>query len=126
MKLIIAGGRYFADDLLMTVKLQEHIFANGKPKEIVSGGNKTWLQDQKRYIGADYFGELWARYEAIPIRVFMPNWDMHGKAAGPIRNKEMAAYADFAVIFWDGKSKGSKIMIDEMRRLNKPFTVISY
>lgn len=36
-----------------------------------------------------------------------PDWSL-GKGAGHKRNTQMAEYADGAIIFWDGKSKGSK------------------
>ena len=35
----------------------------------------------------------------------------NGKSAGPIRNEKMAEYSDNLVIFWGGKSIGSKSMI---------------
>ena len=115
MKLIIAGGRDF-DDLH---KLHEVIAAefNIKDiKEVISGGAD----------GADLLGELWAETHQIPIRIFQADWKKHGKAAGPIRNAEMAIYADEAVVFWDGESRGSKNMIENMKKLNKSVTVSLY
>ena len=38
----------------------------------------------------------------------------------------MAKYADKAIIFWDGKSVGSKDMIDRMEKLGKEVRVIYY
>lgn len=69
---------------------------------IVSGGA----------IGADRLGEMYAKECDYNLKIFKANWDEHGKAAGPIRNKEMAEYSDMLIAFWDGKSKGTKNMID--------------
>jgi len=39
--------------------------------------------------GADAAAEQWARSSEIPILRFPADWRRHGKAAGPIRNREM-------------------------------------
>lgn len=54
------------------------------------------------------------------ITAFPADWNRYGKRAGPIRNREMAKYADRLILIWDGKSLGSKNMKDEMIKLNKP------
>jgi hypothetical protein len=46
-----------------------------------------------------------------PVRKFPAAWDLHGKSAGPIRNREMANYADALIAIWDGESRGTKNMI---------------
>ena len=51
---------------------------------------------------------------------FLADWDSHGKAAGPIRNRQMAEYADELLLIWDGKSRGSASMRNEMLKLHKP------
>ena len=119
MKLIIAGSRSISNqeawlNLCKTcVKLKFH---GDEPErsatvtEVVSGGCR----------GVDRLGEDWAVKEHIPIKVFPANWGKHGRAAGPIRNKQMAEYADALLLFWDGKSKGSASMKREMESLNKP------
>ena len=38
----------------------------------------------------------------------------------------MGEYADAAIIFWDGKSKGTAHMIKTMKRLKKPYYVFDY
>lgn len=43
---------------------------------------------------------------------FPADWDTHKRAAGMIRNSEMAKYADALILFWDGKSPGSKNMLE--------------
>ena len=93
MKVICAGGRYYANfDLIYTYMSNLHECFGFT--ELVSGGCPT---------GVDYFGELWAKERGVPTKVFPANWDEHGKSAGPIRNWDMATYADMCVLFPGGK-----------------------
>lgn len=64
--------------------------------------------------GPDTVGAQWAvdQEPPIPVKEFPANWNTHGKKAGYLRNKEMADYADALLAIWDGKSKGTKHMID--------------
>lgn len=66
--------------------------------------------------GVDNLGEEWANKNNIPIHRFPANWDKYGKSAGIIRNKEMAKFADAAIIIYDGKSKGSINMINNAKK----------
>lgn len=99
MKLIIAGGRDFSDYRCLKESV---IGLNINISEIVSGNAK----------GADALGEQFALENNIPVKSFPADWGKNGRSAGPIRNKEMADYADILVAFWDGKSKGTKSMIE--------------
>lgn len=47
-----------------------------------------------------------------PTTPFPADWKTHGKAAGPIRNRKMAENADALIAIWDGKSRGTKNMIE--------------
>jgi len=62
--------------------------------------------------GVDGMGERWAIENNISINRFIPNWDKFGKSAGYIRNARMAEEAEALLALWDGKSKGTKHMID--------------
>ncbi len=95
-----------------TVKeIAEIVYAHRIPiTEIVSGDAH----------GVDTSGENYADAADLPVKFFYPDWDTHGKAAGPIRNRRMAEYADALLLIWDGKSKGSASMKAEMTKLNKP------
>lgn len=99
LKVIIAGSRTIEDYSLVCRAIEKSGF---QVKEVVSGTAR----------GVDRLGEKWAAFNKIPVKSFPADWDKHGKAAGPIRNRQMAEYADALVCLWDGKSKGSKHMID--------------
>jgi hypothetical protein len=115
MKVIIAGGREFMNYGLLKTKC-DYLLKNKTEVEIVSGKAK----------GADSLGELYAKENNYPIHEFPANWNMHGNAAGPIRNQEMGNFADVLIAFWNGESKGTKHMIDYMRFLNKPVKIVYY
>jgi hypothetical protein len=90
------------------------VFDSAKPDEIVSGGAR----------GVDTFGEIYARDNCIKVKVFPADWNTHGKKAGYLRNVQMAEYADALLAIWDGESKGTKHMIDTMKRMNKQVYVV--
>lgn len=52
--------------------------------------------------------------------------DKHGKMAGPIRNLEMAKYADGLIAFWDGKSRGTRDMITKAKKERLFLRVVDY
>ena len=54
------------------------------------------------------------------VHEFPADWKKHGKAAGPVRNKEMAKFADALLLIWDGKSSGSRNIKIQMLKLDKP------
>jgi ABC-type enterochelin transport system substrate-binding protein len=115
MKIIIAGGRNFND----YNKLREscdNILVNQKDVEIVSG----------TAAGADTLGERYAQEKGYEVKKFPAQWDLYGKSAGYKRNQQMAEYADGLIAFWDGKSKGTKHMIDIATNKGLKVRVIRY
>jgi hypothetical protein len=110
-KVIIAGSRSFRDyDRLK--KVVDFTLFDKADIEIVSGCQVTKDKDTGELYGADYLGEKYAVEKGYSIKKFHPEWKKYGKAAGPIRNEEMAKYADGCICFWDGKSAGTKNMIE--------------
>jgi hypothetical protein len=61
--------------------------------------------------GADRLGERIAEDYDLKLIRMPADWNTHGKAAGYVRNKDMAEIATHALIFWDGESRGTKHMI---------------
>jgi hypothetical protein len=60
----------------------------------------------------------------ILVKKFPADWDRYGKSAGPVRNGQMARYAQRLIAFWDGKSTGTKNMIDQAKANGLSVTVI--
>ena len=100
MTTIIAGGRDY--------RLTDEDFRwldTLKITEVVTGG--------ARGVDTGGFNYGWSR--GIPVKTFLPDWKTYGKAAGPIRNAQMAAYAKQCVLFPGGR--GTASMEAEARKL---------
>ena len=109
-RIIIAGSRKFKNYKLMAETLDKigiHFMSTVHPIEIISGHAS----------GADKLGERFAKYYGYPLKIFPADWVKYGKAAGPIRNEEMAKYAaagdrGILVAFPIGESRGTRNMIE--------------
>ena len=73
--------------------------------------------------GSDAIGERYARQNGFKVEKYPANWNKYGRSAGPIRNKQMAEVCDYVICFWDGKSRGTKSMIEFARECNKPVKI---
>ena len=118
MKLIIAGGRDFADAVLLCDELNKLV------DEDIIDDSVELICGMAR--GADMLGYHAFKSQGLPIHQFRPDWEGLGKRAGFVRNADMGNAADYALIFWDGKSRGTKHMIDFMVRAGKPHRVVRY
>lgn len=117
-RVIISGGRDFKNyDLLKTQCLR--LLANKLQDSnviVFSGGAE----------GADELAIQFAKEMKLPYRVFDADWDGLGKKAGMVRNQEMLLYADACIAFWDGKSEGTKNMIDITKMSGKIIKTVGY
>jgi hypothetical protein len=102
MRVIIAGGRDFDDYEYACEELDYFFNLLATVPMVVSGGAR----------GADRIGEKYAIDNEMKMRQFPAEWDKYGKSAGYRRNVDMANFSEALVAFWDGKSKGTKHMID--------------
>ena len=99
MKVIIAGSRTITNEQAIFTAIKESGF---EITEVVSGGAA----------GVDKFGEKYANRYDIPLKIFPADWEKKKASAGIIRNAEMAKYAEALIAVWDGKSRGTKNMIE--------------
>lgn len=116
IKVIVAGSRTFTDYELLKAELNMLIVPGfNREVEIVSGCCK----------GADTLGEQYAKEYGFKIKKYPADWDTYGKKAAYIRNNQMAKYATHCICFWDGKSKGTKMMIDLANANNLKIAIIN-
>jgi len=104
MKVIVAGMRDFTDEAVVKEAIANSGF---EITEHVNGGAA----------GVDAIALNWAVENKIPVKIFPADWKQYGLAAGPIRNRQMAEYAEALVAVWDGESKGTKNMIETATKL---------
>lgn len=97
-RVIIAGGK----DIVSYQTVCDAVGGSGfYIDRILSGGAAGVDTNAKRY----------AMEHLIPFTEYPAQWDKFGRAAGPIRNTEMALHADALIAIWDGESKGTGSMI---------------
>lgn len=114
MKIIIAGGRDFENYAYLKEKCDSLIKSDSVT--IVSGAAS----------GADSLGVRYAEEKKLKVDLFPANWKEFGKRAGVLRNEAMANYADVLIAFWDGKSRGTRHMIDAAHERGMPTYVFMY
>lgn len=86
------------------------------PKEttvIISGGAR----------GIDRKAREFAQKHNILIYEILPEYDLYGRAAPLKRNDVIIRYSDMVIAFWDGKSRGTKYVIEKCKEKGKPIRV---
>jgi hypothetical protein len=81
--------------------------------QIISGGAK----------GVDACARDWALAHGVPLREFLPQYEVYGRAAPLRRNLTIIRHADLVLAFWDGQSRGTKYVIENCKRLGVPCRV---
>lgn len=109
MKIAIVGSR------TLTIRNLEEYLPEGTT-EIISGGAN----------GIDKCAKEYAQNNNIKYREFLPKYKSYGRYAPLKRNLEIINNADYVLAFWDGKSRGTKFVIDNCKKLNKPIRVLIY
>ena len=81
--------------------------------EIVSGGAR----------GVDTSAKEYALAHGIKLTEFLPEYGKYGRGAPLRRNITIIEYADLVLAFWDGKSRGTKYVIDNCKKRGVPVKV---
>lgn len=106
MKVAVIGSRN-----IHIIDLKKYL--PGGTNEIISGGAK----------GVDLCAKFYAKQNNIPYTEYLPEYQKYGKAAPLRRNDKIVDAADLVLAFWDGKSKGTKYVIDKCNKIGKPIVV---
>ena len=117
-KVIIARDRHFNDYELLKEKCNYYLQRKlQESRVVIISGHAT---------GADALGERYAQERGLSLDAHPADWNKHGRAAGPIRNAEMAEAADTLIAFWNGASRGTKNIIDTAKSKGLKVVVIRY
>ena len=81
--------------------------------EIVSGGAK----------GVDSCARNYALVHDIKLTEFLPEYKKYGRFAPLKRNITIIEYSDLVLAFWNGKSKGTKYVIDRCKSSGIPIKI---
>lgn len=119
MKILVCGGREFADTYMMDSVLTRYYMEAPTINDkvdfmIVNGGAR----------GADKMSTRWAEFRSLPVIEYPADWEKYGRSAGPIRNKQMldVAKPDLVLAFPGGK--GTANMIKQARAAGVPVVEI--
>lgn len=126
MRTIIAGSRSYSkqdkgetlDDFIKRLQLEKRrVF---ETLDEINGYSTTAITTVICGLakGPDVWGKQWAESRGIPVEDYPADWSTYGKAAGMIRNREMAMVSDQLVVFWDGTSRGTRNMVEQAAGFN--------
>ena len=107
MKIAIIGSRTLAN-IEIDAYIPEGV------TEIVSGAAA----------GIDTLARDYAKRKGICMTEFLPEYARYGRAAPIKRNQSIADYADCAIAFWDGKSKGTQSTIRYAEKKKKEINIV--
>jgi len=112
VRILVCGGRDFDDYPLVRQTLYSLLPPSTEDMS-------TWLPPPDTVIihggarGADLLADQWAVTNWVTIEEYKADWNKHGKAAGPIRNKQMLEEGkpDLVVAFPGGKGTAHMVRI---------------
>lgn len=101
MRVLVCGGRDFSDREAVYAELSAQ-HAKHRFTHLIHGCAR----------GADALAGEWADDNAVNATCYMADWARHGKAAGPMRNREMLedGKPDLVIAFPGGA--GTRNMVD--------------
>jgi hypothetical protein len=110
MRILVCGDRNWADRKFIAEVLED-----------MKDNFSTWqVLIEGEAPGADSIAAKWARRNGITVFAFPADWDLYGRAAGPIRNKQMLdeGKPDMVIAFHDNieESRGTRNMLTILRK----------
>lgn len=109
MRVLVCGGRDFNDSGFVMTEL-DHLNSEHRFTMVIHGAAP----------GADSLADIWAQSRHIKQTPFPADWKAHGRAAGPLRNRQMLTEGrpDLVVAFPGGR--GTAHMVKLAQEANVP------
>lgn len=116
MRVLFSGNRKFSDDKAVILMLDRLAARAGSAAQVTvvhgGSGNLDWMVD------------VLARHMGMPVEIHRANWQKHGKAAGPIRNRAMVELgADLLVAYPLPGGRGTQDCIKQAVKAGIPTIV---
>jgi hypothetical protein len=110
VRVLVCGSRDFNDYRHLSTMLDYH-HKQHNFTVVIEGGAR----------GADTMAREWAESRGIPVEEYPADWEKYGRAAGPIRNKQMLTEGEPAMVIAFPKtvlieSKGTKNMVMQAQK----------
>ncbi|MBG0818721.1 DUF2493 domain-containing protein [Planomonospora sp. ID82291] len=108
-RVLLTGSRWWTDKQLLW-RVLDAILAVHPDMVVVHGAcyPSPGKRGQRPERSADWLAHLWCQERGVPEEPHPADWDTHGRAAGPIRNRHMVKLgADECVAFLHAGSRGS-------------------
>lgn len=129
-RVIIAGGRDLPLSAFVIEKVEKILSKLSGDIELITGtadGADQIAYKFKNKYPIKEFPADWGNLEAEGAVVrYTKKGKPYNAVAGHMRNEQMAEYATHLILFWDGKSTGSKDMLDRAIKHKLKRKVISY
>ena len=129
VRIIVAGNREYSDYEKLKSTLDNCIAYILRNSDYVASDIEI-VEGECR--GADLLAKRYAEERGYKVTGFPAKWESEGNAAGPLRNQRMALYASeeghagCLIAFWNGKSRGTKNMIDCATKKNLKTYICSF
>ncbi|MBY2918899.1 DUF2493 domain-containing protein [Rhizobium leguminosarum] len=88
-RIVVCGGREYDHTARLNAVLDQVFEKLAGDMVIVTGSQRKWVEAERRFIGADYHAEEWARSREVEYMGFPARWKNLGKKAGYERNTRM-------------------------------------
>lgn len=98
----IVGSRNFNKWDLLVSEMNKIIDTYGHPDSIISGGAK----------GADSMAEKWANNNGCKMVIHRALWEIYGKRAAYLRNKDIVRDSDILLAFPSKNGRGTQMTIN--------------
>ncbi len=127
MRLLVCGCRWYRDQEEVSRHIsREHqsmMDDTGDRKLVVIEGGSDGA-DQCAALAIEEWIAKWE--DDYEHESYQADWERHGLAAGPIRNMRMlqSGCPDRVLAFWDGKSPGTRDMIQQAVRAGVPVRIV--
>lgn len=114
MRILVCGSR----DWVNAAAIHRELAAR-KPSLVITGDCR----------GADLLAANWAVAHHVPCSHFPAKWNVYGKRAGPMRNRQMllTGKPDFVLAFHPDieHSKGTRDMVNQTKQAGIPFAIFA-